>query len=475
MNQKKNVRKTMIVLFLATVLLGFGSHVATAVKDADNPMVPGNFSELAENARPGVVNIRTVKTTQGSGPVLRDFFGHPRQGPNPFEEFFGVVPEGGSFPDFKQQSLGSGFILDREGYIVTNNHVIEGAEEIQVRLAHGEELRASVVGRDPKTDLALIKIDAPSDLIPLEMGDSESLRVGNWVVAIGNPFGLEQTVTAGIVSAKGRVIGAGPYDDFIQTDASINPGNSGGPLLDMEGEVVGINTAIIAAGQGIGFAIPINLAREILPQLKEKGRVTRGWLGVGIQELTPDLARSFGLKEGRGALVAQVFEDSPADVAGIEQGDVILKFDGKDVEDSGALPRIVANSPVGKTIDIKVFRKGEIISRQAMVGEMREEPEAVATAPRKSLGLSVQNMTPDVAKGLGLKGEEGVVVTRVEPGSPAAKADIRRGDVIQEVDRKSIHDAEGFRQAIESVKDQDTVLFLIRRGESSLFAAVTPK
>ena len=321
-------------------------------------MVPGNFTELAENVRDGVVNIQAVKNGKGGGRVFRHFFGNPHGRQNPFEDFFGSGP-GGDNPSegFQQKSLGSGFIIDREGYIVTNNHVVENADEIKVKLANGKEFNAKVIGRDPKTDLALIKITGSGDLQPLKMGDSDALKVGSWVVAVGSPFGLEQTVTAGIVSAKGRTIGAGPYDNFIQTDASINPGNSGGPLINTKGEVVGINTAIVASGQGIGFAIPANMAKEVMPQLKDKGKVTRGWIGVGIQEVTPELAKSFDLKDKKGALVSQVFKDGPADKAGIEQGDVILEFDGKVIAESKDLPRIVAANPVGKTVQVKLSRK----------------------------------------------------------------------------------------------------------------------
>jgi len=302
------------------------------------------------------------------------------------------------------------------------------------------------------------------------------VKVGSWVVAVGSPFGLEQTVTAGIVSAKGRVIGSGPYDNFIQTDASINPGNSGGPLINMKGEVVGINTAIIASGQGIGFAIPINMAKEIAPQLQEKGHVTRGWLGVGIQEMTPELAKSFGLKEKKGALVAEVVSGSPAEKAGIEQGDVIVEFDGKEVTESKDLPRMVASTPVGKAVTIKLSRSGKVLDRQVKVGEMEEKTEVVKThSTKKSLGITVQNVTPEIAKGLGLKKETGVVVTRVEPGSPAADAGIQTGDVIHEVNRKPVKNVEDFIQKVEKAKDQDHVLLFLQRGQNNLFAAVTPK
>ena len=324
----------LMIILIAGFIWGYALESDIAAKkepEIESPamMVPASFSELAKQAQPGVVNIRTVKTVKGGGRVFRHFFGNPFNPQDPFHNF-GPSPDERA-PDYKQRSLGSGFIIDRDGYIVTNNHVIEGADEIKVSLANDKEFDAEIVGRDPNTDLALIKIKGASDLVPLKLGDSDKLLVGSWVVAIGSPFGLEQTVTAGIVSAKGRVIGSGPYDDFIQTDASINPGNSGGPLLNMNGEVVGINTAIVAQGQGIGFAIPVNLARGIIEQLKAHGSVTRGWLGVGIQDLTPELAEYYGLKDKQGVLVAQVFEGDPADKAGIKAKDVIIEVDGKPI------------------------------------------------------------------------------------------------------------------------------------------------
>jgi serine protease Do len=334
-----------------------------------------------------------------------------------------------------------------------------------------------VVGRDPKTDLALLKAEGVSGLHALQLGDSDSLKVGNWVVAIGSPFGLEQTVTAGIVSAKGRVIGSGPYDNFIQTDASINPGNSGGPLLNTEGQVVGINTAIFSqngGNVGIGFAIPVNMAKEIVPQLEENGHVTRGWLGVGIQKITPELAKSFGLKDEKGALVSQVAKGGPADKGGIETGDVIVEFDGKKVADMNDLPRVVASTPVGKTVPVKVLRGGNVVDREVKIAEMEQKEEVANVSTRKPLGMTVQNITPEIARGLGLKTETGVVVASVVPGSPAAKADIRSGDVIQQVNKKPVKDVEDFKQKIENAKDQETILLLIQRGESSLFAALTP-
>jgi len=486
MEQKKHFKTILIALLLVGSILGFGYGMSTAIKPSDTttasastisetPMVPASFSDLAEKVRPGVVNIQVVKKVKNVDFGFPNFFGKPFGEKNPFGDFFGPFSEGNPPRGFEQRGVGSGFVMNRDGYILTNNHVVEDADQIKVKLANGKEYEGKVVGRDPKTDLALIKIKASSDLHPLNLGNSDELKVGSWVVAVGSPFGLEQTVTAGIVSAKGRVIGSGPYDNFIQTDASINPGNSGGPLINMKGEVVGINTAIIASGQGIGFAIPINMAKDIAPQLQEKGHVTRGWLGVSIQEVTPELAKSFGLKEKKGALVSQVVSGSPAEKAGIEQGDVIVEFDGKEVADSKDLPRIVASTPVGRAVTIKLTRNGKVLDRQVKVGEMEEKVEIAKAPSHKSLGITVQNLTPEIAKGLGLKKDTGVVVTSVEPGSPAADAGIQTGDVIREVNRKPVKDVEDFVQKIEKAKDQDNILLFLQRGQNNLFAAVTPK
>jgi len=485
MLNKRRLRTIFVVLALVVLVAGVGYGASQVLKEKntavskgiDAPiMVPGNFAELAEKVRDGVVNIQTVKNMKGESRVFRQYFGNPFGRQNPFEDFFG--PNfGGDDPseNFQQKSLGSGFIVDREGYIVTNNHVVENADEIKVRLSNEKEFEAKVVGRDPKTDLALIKIKGSSDLHPLQLGDSDALKVGSWVVAIGSPFGLEQTVTAGIVSAKGRTIGAGPYDNFIQTDASINPGNSGGPLINTNGEVIGINTAIVASGQGIGFAIPVNMAKDVMSQLKDKGKVTRGWIGVSIQEVTPELAKSFGLKDKKGALVSQVFKDGPADKAGIQQGDVITEFDRKEIVESKDLSRIVAAIPVGKSVAVKLLRNGNTIAKDLKVAEMEEKTVETAKAPSgKRLGIGIQDITPEIAKALSLPDASGVVVTQVEPGSAAANAGIRQGDIIREVNRKPVKDSKSLIQSIEGSQG-GSVLLLIRRGENSLYVAVTPK
>jgi len=485
MKPRKNIKIVLIALLLAGAVAGFGYGMtatgktgeaqvaATAAVSAGSPMVPGNFSDLAEKVRTGVVNIKVSKKVKNIG--FYNSPGNPFGDRNPFGDFFG--PFEGKQPDRKQQGVGSGFIMSKEGYILTNSHVVEDADQIKVKLAGGKEFDGKIIGRDPKTDLALIKIEGASDLQPLKLGNSDDLKVGNWVVAVGSPFGLEQTVTAGIVSAKGRVIGSGPYDNFIQTDASINPGNSGGPLINLQGEVVGINTAIIASGQGIGFAIPINMAKEVAPQLQKRGHVTRGLLGVVIQDMTPELAKSFGLKESKGALVSQVVPDGPADKAGIEQGDVIMNFDGQPVGDSKDLPRIVASTPVGKTVAVKLLRDGKDVERQAKVGEMEgESTSETANSPiHPSLGVTVQNLTPQVARELGLKKSTGVVVTGIEPGSPAEEAMIQVGDVIQSVNRKPVKNVDDFVKIVEKAKDGGSLLLLVQRGQNTLFAAVTPK
>ena len=331
---------------------------------------PGSFAELAKQADPAVVNISTTQVVK-----------HPQMGPqfrSPFEDFFGDEFFDKFFGDgpkreFRSQSLGSGFVINKEGFIITNNHVIENAEEIIVKLSSGKEYEAEIIGTDSRTDLALIKIEADADLPIIPLADSDQILIGDWVVAIGNPFGLSHTVTAGIVSAKGRVIGMGPYDNFIQTDASINPGNSGGPLLNIKGEVVGINTAIIASGQGIGFAIPINMAKNIILQLKQKGKVTRGWLGVGIQEVTNELAQSFGLDEKKGALISSVREGDPASKYGIEVGDIIIEFDGKEIKEYKDLPRVVSNTVPGEKVSVKILRNGKEKTLKVVVGEMKED------------------------------------------------------------------------------------------------------
>jgi len=432
-------------------------------------MIPANFSDLAQKVRDGVVNIRTVKTIKDGGPVFRHFFGNPFGQKNPFgdqdrsRDFFGPHHEEGPSRDFKKQSLGSGFIIDKTGHIVTNNHVIENADQIKVKLADEREFEAELVGRDPNTDLALIRIKDASDLVALKLGDSDALSVGNWVVAVGSPFGLEQTVTSGIVSAKGRALGSGPYDDFIQTDASINPGNSGGPLLNMNGEVVGINTAIIANGQGIGFAIPVNMAQGIVKQLQANGSVTRGWLGVGIQDLSPELAEYYGIKDKKGVLVAQVFEGDPADNAGIKANDLIVEVDGKSIRSSRELTKTIADIEVGKETTVTLLRDGK---QKTLSVKIAKRGDSGPLAQRKSedsekLGIRIAEATPETAKRFGhSETEKGVLVVSVEPGSKAAEAGIRQGDLVKEVNRKPVTSVPELRSEVEKGKE---VQLLVKR------------
>ncbi len=493
MNEKKfwsggiNFKGAALVA-LVSVIVGLGISgslgwlvPSRALVSQSAPDVPAasslpDFVSLAKKIKPVVVNISTTQISESRG---QPEFGSPFGDDDPFNDFWrrffgGPMPRGPQ----RQRSLGSGFIIDTDGSILTNNHVIENAQKIVVKLSDDQEYEAKVIGRDPKTDIAIIKIDAKTTLVAASFGDSERLDVGEWVVAIGNPFGLDSTVTSGIVSAKGRHIGQGPYDNFIQTDASINPGNSGGPLINLRGEVVGINTAIFSrtgGNIGIGFAIPINLVKELLPQLRGKGKVTRGYLGVLIQKVTPEIADSLGMDRGYGALVANVSKDGPAEKAGVKVGDVIVEFDGKEVRDSGDLPIIVARTAVGKKVPVKVLRDKKEVTLNVAVGELKDE-EVVASVPEKGeLGLTVQKLTPQIAESLSLDKTDGVVVTAVEPGSAADEAGVRRGDVIVEVDRKSVRTVEDYRKAISGSRKGRGVLFLVRRGESTIFIALKPQ
>ncbi len=426
--------------------------------------VPAGFADLAERVSESVVNIQTSKTVDGSPRLPRqfEFFG------NPFSGERRGTPR-------KIPSLGSGFVISADGYIVTNNHVIEDVDSIKVAFKDGSELDAIVVGQDPKTDIALIRVESDHPLVAVPLGDSDAVRPGEWVVAIGNPFGLEHTVTAGIVSAKHRIIGQGSYDDFIQTDAAINPGNSGGPLINLRGEVIGINTATNprANASSIGFTVPINMAKQILPQLRATGHVTRGWLGVMIQEISPELAEKFELENEAGALVSQIIPKGPAEDARIEVGDVIVEFDGSEIETWKELPRLVAATPIDETVKVVVVREGRRKSLQVKIGQM-EEPQltrASGTPPAPAvLGLHVQDLTDELADQLGARQDQGVVITQVEPGSPAGEAGLRRGDIIVEVDRQAIASVQELRNRLEN--SNDSVLMLIQRGEATLFVPV---
>ena len=431
------------------------------------PVTP-DFVELAKKLKPTVVNISTAKSMKQQRRAPRPF------GSDPFQDFFDRFFEGGpqQQPGFKQRSLGSGFIISDEGYILTNNHVVGGADEIKVKLDDGREFKAEVKGLDEKLDLALIKIDAKGNLPVAALGDSDTLQVGEWVMAIGNPFGLAETVTAGIISAKGRVIGSGPYDDFIQTDASINPGNSGGPLFNARGEVIGINTAIVAGGQGIGFAIPINMAKTYLPQLREKGKVVRGWLGVVIQPITPELAQSFGLANEQGALVSEVVKEGPAEKAGIKVGDIILEFNGKKINEMNELPRLVAATPSGTKAPVKLLRDGKEEAVAVAIERLKDGDETGESgADADKLGMTVRELTKESAARLGLKESSGVVVTELKSDGQAAEAGVARGDIIREVNGRKIATVADYEKALAAHKKGAVMRLLLRRGDSSLFVA----
>ena len=472
MEYNKKIDKKLYITGLTILFLVAGFTLSMAQTSMDQPTVPKSFSQLAKDANESVVNISTVKIIKGrEGPDPR-FFGGPSDQNDLFRDFFDQFFKDQVPRDYRQKSLGSGTIIDKDGFILTNNHVVEKTDEIKVTLANEKEFDAKIIGRDPKTDLALIRIETDEPLKPLPLGDSDKLEVGDWVVAIGNPFGLTHTVTAGIVSAKYRKLGAGSYENFIQTDASINPGNSGGPLLNTAGEVVGINSAIFSRSGGsigIGFAIPINMAKELLPQLK-KGKVVRGWLGVMIQKITPELRQKFSLKDEKGALVADVTSDGPAERAGIKRGDVIISFDGKEIEEMSELPFVVASTPVNKTVTVVVIRGGGKESLTVKIAKMEEEKGPAAVIEEKSdLGITLKELTPELSQQLGLIEKSGLVVVQVESNSPAEEAGIRQGDIIMEMDQKPVKNIDEYSKQILQYKKGDTILFLIKRGGSALY------
>ena len=436
-------------------------------------MVPESFSSLAEMASPAVVNIRAVRTAKSGEQGFRHFqqkpFGEEDRMPEFFDKFYGQKPD----KNFKQRSLGSGFIIDKEGYVVTNNHVIENADEIQVILEDEKVYEAKIIGRDPNTDIALIKIESDHNFAVVKMGDSDSLKIGQWVVAIGNPFGLENTVTAGIVSAKGRILESGPYDDFIQTDASINPGNSGGPLLNMDGEVIGINTMIVAGGNGIGFAIPVNLAINVVGQLKESGAVTRGWLGVSIQDVPNDLAEYFDIEEHKGALVADVVAGDPADMAGIRPKDIIVEVNGQKVEDSRELLRLVAGLSVGETAAVKVLRDGKLKNFQVKVARRSDAGLTAKKEPVKSdsdLGMQVADLSSDTARRFSVSDKEGVILVGIKSGSRGENAGLQVGDVIKGVNREEVKDVDDYKRIVDDLKTGAPIAMLIKRRNRGYFA-----
>ena len=457
---------------------------------------PETFADLAEKLTPAVVNISTTQKAGGR----RGEVPTPRFPPgSPFEEFFkefferqrpGDDGRGEGRPTRRVSSLGSGFVVDPGGIVVTNNHVIAEADEITVIFSDEERRAAEVLGRDAKTDLAVLRVkkeDGDGDLPFVEFGDSDESRVGDWVMAIGNPFGLGGSVTAGIVSARSRNINAGPYDDFIQTDASINRGNSGGPLFNMDGEVIGVNTAIFSpsgGSVGIGFAIAANLARPVIHQLREFGEIRRGWLGVRIQPVTDEIAESLSLDEPRGALVASVFDPGPAATAGFEAGDVILTFDGKDVPRVRALPRIVAETEIGKAVEVEVWRKGEKISLSVEIGELKEDevaalasggPGGGASGSVEAFGMTLSSITNDLRDRFVIGDDvKGVVITEVDDDSAAAEKGIRAGDIIVEVAQEEVSSPGQILEKVKEARDSNrkSVLLLVQRSDDLRFVAL---
>jgi serine protease Do len=475
---------TLCVMSAALLLLAFMLPFAAVAREA-----PRSFADLAENLLPAVVNISTTQMMRADrrGPERPQF-----PPGSPFEEFFRDFFERRGqqgVPQRKATSLGSGFVIDATGYIVTNNHVIAEADEITVRFQDDTIKEAKIIGRDPKTDLAVLKVETDKPLTALDWGESDDSRVGEWVMAIGNPFGLGGTVTVGIISARARDINAGPYDDFLQTDASINRGNSGGPMFNMDGKVIGINTAIFSPSGGsigIGFAIPSSLAKPVVAQLREYGRTRRGWLGVRIQAVTDEIAEGLGLSDAKGALVASVSEGGPAEKAGVEPGDVVLKFDGKDVERMRRLPRIVAETPIGKKAKVEVWRRGKTKMLSVKVGELEEMEKEVASALTdqgkgdkqgtvSELGLSLSGITSDLRGRFDLAEEvKGVVITEADPAGVSAEKGLRVGDVIIEINQEEVTTVAQVLAKVQEAKDANrrTVLLLVDRQGDLRFVAV---
>jgi serine protease Do len=460
-----------------------------AVPVAARP-APDSFADLVERLSPAVVNISTSQKIKSKGPGAMPgipFMLPPGQ-EEQFRDFFERfgAPDGGGEPMEREvQSLGSGFVVDAAGYIVTNNHVIQDAEQITVNFQDDTKLEAELVGRDPKTDLALLKVESPKPLPFVTFGDSDNTRVGDWVVVIGNPFGLGGSVTAGIISARARNINAGPFDDFLQTDAAINRGNSGGPMFNMNGEVVGISTAIFSptgGNIGIGFATPSTLAKPVLEQLRQYGRTHRGWLGVKIQQVTEEIAKSVGLDTPRGALVLEVSPDSPAAKAGIKDGDVVLSFNGQPIKEMRNLPRLVAETKIGTTVEVVVWRNNRQQTYRVKLGELDETEEAAAPQEEDGdkpelkgeefLGMELRNLDSTLAKQLNIEGKtQGIVIVAVEPGGVAAKRGLRRYDIVVGVNQSSVSTVKEFRAAIDEAKKVGREFALVRvsRGKNESY------
>jgi len=463
---------TTRVLLVALLLCAWCSSGSAASLAALEGSRPPSFAVIAKKTMPVVVNIATASqrsARSGSNDPIEDFF----------SRLFGeAVPRENNL-----RSLGSGILINKDGEILTNYHVVRYADTIKVKLADQSEHEARLIGKDDRTDLALIKIRKSTGNFPFaKLGTSAQLDVGDWVMAIGNPFGLEHTVTAGIVSAKGRVIGAGPYDNFIQTDASINPGNSGGPLINAAGEVVGVNSAIFSqsgGNVGIGFAIPIDLAKKVVEQLRKNGRVVRGWLGVRAQDVTPAIAQSLGLTRSPGemAVVTEVTENSPAADAGVKTGDIIVEFNGKPVPKSHDFPGVIADTPPGQRITLKIIHEKKEQTVAVKIGELADEndPNQQLEARDPELGLRVQRITPEAARRLGLTSSRGVLVIEVLPGSPADQVGVEPADVIREVNQRPVTNVKDFERATRQGRRGDRILLLVQRGDNAVFFAVKRK
>src|SRR5262250_3480356 len=463
---------------VAGLILGFLGYIAPAVRWVEAASLaaldnrPPSFSAIAKKTMPVVVNIST--TAQRS----------PRSGSNdPIDEFFSRFFGDAQPRENSQRSLGSGILISSDGEILTSYHVVRNADAIKVKLADQTEYEARLVGKDDRTDLALIKIRRSGGNLPFaRLGSSSQLDVGDWVMAIGNPFGLEHTVTDGMVSAKGRVIGAGPYDNFIQTDASINPGNSGGPLINGLGEVVGVNSAIFSQGGGnigIGFAIPIDLAKKIADQLRKNGRVVRGWLGIRAQDVSQQLTSSLNLTRPAGemAVVTEVAENSPAGEAGVKAGDVILEFNGKPVPKSHEFPSVIADMPPGQKVSLKIVHEKKEQTISVKIGELPEENDANQKTESRDpeIGIRIQRITPEAARRLGMISTKGVLVMEVQPGSPAEQIGVEPADVIREVNQRPVNNVSDFERAVRQGRRGDRILLLVQRGDNTVFFALKRK
>ena len=484
---KKKIFAGIVILSLGFLLGGISYYLLSksvspsVMRSPFSPRVPGQimetsraFSEIVSAVSPTVVNISTTKVVRReSVPFSED----------PFFDFFRPFHDFGLPKKWKEQSLGSGVIVSSDGYIITNNHVVEKSEDIRVTLFDKRSFRGKVVGSDPKTDIAVVKISAEK-LPTAPWGDSDRLQVGEFVLAIGNPFGLSHTVTMGIISAVGRAnVGIADYEDFIQTDAAINPGNSGGPLVNIKGELIGINTAIFSRSggyQGIGFAVPSNMAKMVMDQLMKQGKIVRGWLGVTIQDVTPEISQKFGLKDSKGALVGDISKGSPAEKAGIMRGDIILWFNGKEIKDVGSLRNMVSQSKVGSQVKLKILRGSKEHEITVVIDELPKEAAGMPPEPSPEdvqknafSGITVMELTKEIGKQLGLSAnDKGVVVVRVDPGSTADEAGLKKGDVIHEIDRKKISGIADFNRITSSIEGGETTLLFINRSGRKFYITI---